>query len=62
LAVSDILTFEGPASKLDTTLIYNCDIGQCQVGCVCSICNSPISCTRQSCADTPCEHCDNQCC
>ena len=57
VVVSEILTLEGPASKLDTTLIYNCDIGQCQVGCVCSICN-----TRRSCADTPCENCDNQCC
>jgi hypothetical protein len=50
----------GPPSA--SAEIYNCDIGQCQVGCVCSICNSPISCTRRSCADTPSENCDNQCC
>ena len=37
---SEILTLVGPASKLDTTLIYNCDIGQCQISCVCSICNA----------------------
>ena len=57
---SEILTLEGPASKLDTTIIYN--IGHCQVSCVCSICNSPPRCTRRTCADNPCENCDTQCC
>ena len=59
---SEILTLVGPASKLDTTLIYNCDIGQCQISCVCSICNAPKRCTRRSCAHSPCENCDVQCC
>ena len=60
--VSEILTLEGPASKLDTTIIYNCDIGHCQVSCACSICNTPRRCTRRTCADNPCENCDTQCC
>ena len=59
---SEILNLAGPASLSDSTLIYSCEIGGCRVGCLCSICNKPSICTGRSCAETPCENCNVQCC
>ena len=37
---SENVNLVGPASKLDKTLIYPCEIGHCQISCACSICTN----------------------
>ena len=56
------LNLAGPASRLNSTIIYNCEKGGCQVRCICVICNNPTLCsTKQSCSEAPCKACKVQC-
>lgn len=51
----------GPASKLDFSIVYTCQLGECKIGCGCMICTTPRRCERGSCGGTPCDECDLQC-
>ena len=51
----------GPASRKDGSLIYNCQIGNCEVKCLCVLCQNPTSCTNKGCLSSPCSVCEHQC-
>ena len=56
------LNLAGPASQLNSAIIYNCEKGGCQVQCICIICNKHILCsTKRSCSEAPCKACEVQC-
>ena len=51
----------GPASRLNGSILYNCEFGNCEVDCLCKLCQTPSKCIRKSCFDSPCSSCDLQC-
>ena len=57
----DNIHLVGPASKLDFSIVFTCQLGGCKIGCGCMICTTPRTCERASCGKTPCDECNLQC-